>query len=1269
MSTDRVRAERTGQAAGTERSERTRTPNPSTNVRDRERRIRALHETMGNRGVQELHRRGALRSTPVDGSAQSTAGSDVAPTETPSEPTSSVAEGETGTAGGGGASVGGGTGGGSGAGGSAGGGAAAGPEGGVDSLDPEAGLESEEAAGSPLAEPGAVGEGTEAGPASGEGGPGLLMPEPPAGLTDEEQARLESTRRAATETAERAVNSLPPGEENVTGAREAVTEPEAETRARAESDLVEALGEQPTPSPEIEELCDRIRTIIREKRPADEDSLVEAEPEQMAQAAGGELDSSVRSDTERVQGEYDEIEEPPSGTPEQVGGEPPSQPDMPSTPEIDAGAAVPDGVSRDHVDLGPDVEAAGQRIDDAGMNSEPAQLVQSGPIAEAREAEGELEATAQQAPGEVLAEQQSALADAQADMTALQASAVQALTSSRAETAGRTESQQEGMVESEQQTRERIGNEARDIFTSAQERVLGLLEPLPDTAMEQWEQGVAILSTQFEQSLARVQGWIDERYSGVGGSLLEVWEGWTGMPDWIVEAYDRAEQSFGDGVCALIREISTEVNGVVAACEAIIADARTRINALFSEDLPAELQDWAAEQQAQFNQRLDGLHEQAMQARDDFNRDLTRRAAGAVQEVREEVQSLRQAARGLLGRLADAVNSFLEDPARFIIDGLLELVGIASAAFWAVVDRIAHVVHSIADDPMTFANTLLSALGQGFQGFFDRVGDYLLDGLLDWLFSGLGSVGVEIPGDFSLGSVITFFLQLMGLTWDRIREVLARHIGEENVALIEQAYEIISDLVEMGPEGVYEMIEEQLDPQNILDQVLDAAVSYVSETLIAQVTARVIALFNPAGAIVQAVEAIYRVLKWVFENAGRIFSLVETVINGAAELVAGNVSGMATAVEGALASLIAPVIDFLAGYAGLGDLPERIADVVRGLRDWVMGIVDRAVGFIAGQARRLLGALGVGGEDSEEEASDDLTGLYQETRAAFIRQLPNEPSFEQIQAIADSTLSAKKNQGLERLYIVDEDEERAIIAEASPGTEIARLRERDLSHRHVTADVEIKLAEEVSLDDMSRVSIGRRAREEAKGLTESEWNSLSEQEKSALMQPMRDTSLPHARGQFTTGGILTVRSSAPSHVDMVTWNTGDSVHGTPSSHAEFQLTDFIQSQEASWKSRVISINIDLQHHKDSGSSPCIRCTRELIKMMQDIQQAKSMGDAPPLEKGRLTYTKVYIHDEYGTTANSIDSLGTFFRVNGPAVERQSGDHDEGIFELISRGPE
>ena len=807
--------------------------------------------------------------------------------------------------------------------------------------------------------------------AAAEAAPGveLLMPEPSQDLSGAERERLGQAQQNATRAAE-AEGELPSAESTVGEARQAVEEPAEETTARAEQQLAAALGERPEPSPEIEELCQRIYQAIRSRRPPDEESLVRADPEEMARAAGSELDSSVQGDVERVQGSYDELNTPAEGTPARQPQSIETPPESVETPEVGAAAATPDAVPAEDVSLDADVAASQTRMDEAGMTSEPAQLVQSGPVAEARQAQGELEETAQRDPAEVLAEQQAALDQAGADMAELQQAALEALNASRRAAIHGRRTGQEGMVGSEQQTRARISAQAQAIFDDAQRQVNALLEPLVRTAMNRWERGVQVLSTRFEQRLRRVEAWIEERHAGIGGAIVAAVEYVIGLPDWVTEEYDAAEQDFGDGVCNLVREISTEVNGIVATCEAIIDDARTRIDALFT-NLPEQLQAWAEGERARFGEQLDGLSQQVTDTRDDFTRDLADRAAQSVQESRERIHALRQAAGGLVGRVMDAVNRFLEDPWKFIIEGLLELVGIPPASFWALVDRIQQVIQDIANDPLGFAENLLSAIGQGFSQFFDNIGQHLLQGLLDWLFSGLGSVGVEIPTDLSLRSIITFFLQLMGITWERIRRILARHIGEENVALIEKAYELVATLIEMGPQGIFEMIKDRLNPQEILNQVLEAAVQFLIEALIKQVAVRIIMLFNPVGAIAQAIEAIYRVLKWIFENAARIFRLVETVVNGIADILAGNIGGMANAVEQALAGLITPVIDFLAGYLGLGDLPERIADVIRGFQETVERILDRVIGWLAERARQILARLGLGRQEQEEQGEED----------------------------------------------------------------------------------------------------------------------------------------------------------------------------------------------------------------------------------------------------------------------------------------------------------
>lgn len=795
-----------------------------------------------------------------------------------------------------------------------------------------------------------------------------LMPPPPDELGEAANTRLRQATRNSHEAAENNA-TLPTADQFTQEAREGVTEPAEETSARASGELTSLLAERPAPSPEIDALCETIRRVIREKRPPDEDSLLQADFEEAANEAGAQLNDNLQTDIDRVEGQYDELDETPAGEAEQIGEPVETPPEQVGSPDINAVGAAPDPLTEEEVSLEADVQASATQLEQVGMRTEVAEVVQDGPVAEARAAHGELEQTAAEDPAVVLAEQDMALDIARSDMESLQEQALAALEASRSRTVTGGGVQQTEMVASEEAQRQALGIQAENIFSAAQDQVNLLLEPLTRTAMTMWETGKERIATEFEQHLARVQRWVDERHSGFGGGLVELWDDWTGMPDWVTDEYDDAERRFGNSVCELIREISTYVNGVILTCERLIDNANREIDELFAA-APAELQEWATEQRGIFQERLDGLREQVQNTQQRFNEDLANRAVQAVQEVREQVHALREAAKGLLGRIANAIADFLEDPLRAIINGLLSLVGIDPSAFWALVSRIGEVISDIVHDPVGFAGNLLSAIGAGFQRFFDNVLTHLYEGFINWLFSGLGAVGVEVPRDFSLGSIITFFLQLMGITWERIRNLLARHIGEENVALLEQAIEIVSDLIELGPTGIFELIKDQLDPQHILDTVIQMAVDFIKEILMTQAAIRIVALFNPVGAIAQAIEAIYKVLKWIFENAARIFSLVETVVNGMADIIAGNIAGMAAAVESALARLLVPVIDFIAEFMSLGDLPNKVAEAVRGLQNWVEGILDRVIGWLAERARSILSALGISEDDDPEETEE-----------------------------------------------------------------------------------------------------------------------------------------------------------------------------------------------------------------------------------------------------------------------------------------------------------
>ena len=780
----------------------------------------------------------------------------------------------------------------------------------------------------------------------------LLIPPPPPDMAAQTQsrARRSSSRMGDAGTANR---TLPTPTEETAAARANVQEPAEETTARAQGNIAAVLREAPAPSPEIEQLCDDIQDAIENRRPVDEDSLRRTDPAAQAQAVGDNLNADISSDTTRVAGEYAAIDNEPTGLPEQISEGLPATPRNVDSPAANAAGVTPPPPTAEEVSLEADRAATATRIEEANIDNEVTREIPGPPFSDAREGMAELEQTAAEDPALVLQEQAEAIAESQGAMRAVENRAVAALEASRASTVDSTLSQQLAMAGTEEQKRIAASALAEDIFIKAQAAVKLLLDKAVPKAMELWNTGKASIATAFDTELQVAKDMVDERHEGVGGAIVSIWDDYTGLPSEITRIYTRAERNFGRDICALIRQVSTQVNGVIIAAEELIDNADTAIAKVFS-DLPEELQGWATQQQEGFSGRLDTLRDDVHNTQQNFTDDLVSQAGDAVQEARERIDALREAAKGLIQKVANAIEAFIDDPVRAIINGLLTVVGIEPGAFWALLAQIEEVATDIADDPMNFANNLMAAVGQGFQNFFDGFFGHLMTGFITWLFSAMGTVGVELPQDSSLKSIITFFLQLMGLTWPNIREILVRHIGEENVELIEKAYELLALLIEEGPGGIFEMIKEKLDPAAILNTIIEAAVNFMVETIVAVASVRILGLFNPAGAILQAIEAIYKVLKWIFENAARIFTLVQTIVQGVADLIAGNIEGMAKKTEEALAGMLVPVIDFVAGFLSLGDLPEKIAEVVGGFQVMVLEAVDRAVGFIVAKAKGLL---------------------------------------------------------------------------------------------------------------------------------------------------------------------------------------------------------------------------------------------------------------------------------------------------------------------------
>ena len=810
--------------------------------------------------------------------------------------------------------------------------------------------------------------------------PGLpKMPVPAMTPLKAQQARIAGVQHRAA-AASKATAAAPPAAANVSAARTAVQVPQAENNALKAEQVASDLSVREKPSLEIEKLCTSIRDLIESGRPLDEDGVIKTVPEQVASEAGRGVEGDVQRGVDATRASYGPLDATPRGAPVATAPRIEPQPSPAPTADVGAAAAAPEPIPPGQVSLDEDASTMELKAHGAGLDQEPAQLVTSGPIADARAAEGDMRTLAGTAPQEAIRQEQGAIAESNAGMAALQATADAALKEARARHADNVKTQQDQFKGGEEDTHGKLSEKAEKAFTAAQSQVDSLLKDVQDQGKKKWATRMPQLTRQFNDDLQAVKNKVAKRHSGIGGWFVSGWDTLTGLPGWVKKAYATAEKNFGNGVCALMREISSDVNTVIKRADQIIATARDDIHDIFTRDLPAEQRSWGAEQLKAFDHKLDRLHAKAETTRATFNKDLIQKAGDAVQAAHQKVQELRKKAESLWERFEDGLKEFLNDPVKFVIDGLLNLVGIPPPAFWAVVHKIMDVITDIARHPVKFANNLMRGIGDGFGLFFAHIGRHLLEGLIKWLLSGLEKEGIaiQVPQELTAWNVVVFFLDLLGISWARIRKILVKELGgEQPVVLIEKTVRVIATLKDRGISGVIDDIKAMFDPKTIIDTIISTAIRFVTENLIFAVAKKLVLLLNPIGAILAAIQAIYEALKWVFHNAERIFRFIEAVVNTLAEVVAGNVAVVAQKVEDALAMMVPVVIDFLASYLDLDGLPGKVAEAVKGLQDWVEAGLQSVVKWLVGLGRQALAAVGIKGKEDpgqEEQGKKPGTG-------------------------------------------------------------------------------------------------------------------------------------------------------------------------------------------------------------------------------------------------------------------------------------------------------
>jgi len=281
---------------------------------------------------------------------------------------------------------------------------------------------------------------------------------------------------------------------------------------------------------------------------------------------------------------------------------------------------------------------------------------------------------------------------------------------------------------------------------------------------------------------------------------------------------------------------------------------------------------------------------------------------------------------------------------------LLEIIfSVVAPGAMGYLRRAGGALQSIFRNPIGFIGNLVRAAKAGFQKFAGKFLDHLKAGVLIWLTGSLP--GIYIPTALSLTEILKFVLSVLGLSWANLRAKLVTAVGEPAVRAMEMGFDLVRTLVTQGPAAAWEQLKESL--ANLKQMAIDALIDMVVNLVVTRAVPRLVAMFIPGAGFIGAIMAIWGTIQTFMAQLSRIMQVVTGFLNSIAAIASGNIAAAATRVDGILVNLLSLAISFLAGFAGLGRVADRVREVLARIRAPIDQALDGLVRWLIGAARRL----------------------------------------------------------------------------------------------------------------------------------------------------------------------------------------------------------------------------------------------------------------------------------------------------------------------------
>ena len=300
---------------------------------------------------------------------------------------------------------------------------------------------------------------------------------------------------------------------------------------------------------------------------------------------------------------------------------------------------------------------------------------------------------------------------------------------------------------------------------------------------------------------------------------------------------------------------------------------------------------------------------------------------------------------------------------------MLTRAGSEGRKIYQMMSRGRGTLARIARRPGRFFRNFMRGVRMGFTRFKTNFVRHFRNAIFNWLFGVMQGTDIQMPQKFDAKGIFSLVMQVLGLTWTRIRGMIVRQLGprgEQIMGVLETSVTLVRDLVTRGPVVLLERVQQAIG--NLGDMIKNAVIGWVRNTIVVRAVEYLLSMLNPAGAIFQLARGIYRVITFFMEKKDQIMGLFNSIVGSIGRIAMGNLGGAARFIENAMGRGLSLLISFLTRLLGLNGISAHIQRVINNIRRPIDNVINGVIRFVVGRARGLMGRVRSGARNVRDRA-------------------------------------------------------------------------------------------------------------------------------------------------------------------------------------------------------------------------------------------------------------------------------------------------------------